>query len=1191
MARETLKDFLNSNGIQADSVSYKLDNPQGETVQANGLEDLGKDPNTNRELLDLDNENVGLLGDYLSYIVENSNSIFGIAPGNEKAASSNRGDSLVLAEEQGADEVFLGQGTENANNFNKNSNSQQFGDAGVPIGSFIDKTGNSSNAHDLYKSIQGTGLNKTGQTLPSQAGDTDSDVVKATQSLLLKNNRFANVVTGKAHAQKNVSIDNFENSDSYLINNEFGTHNKEQYLSTIEEIKDIGASLLFKASGYDDGDSPGSSASINRLSTDFEKEDIASSRYSNNSFNKIENVKIRSKNAKGFTENESGNSVRQGKGDFLRSDPNSESSKSFGQTYNSELHFDGKNHRLHKLQAAIACKALMTVAENFYKQILEYLIYKDQSIMEKVKGVINRDNYDMSTAGPFILGQSRSLYNLRLDLLKQMILVKTKHPYKTCVDRGLKIIFGTGQPPDIAKQSHIRQAPGYWLSVASSILKSYDNILDEFKELSQIQGSDSEQFFKLMNAIKKNKLVSFYNTMATIGDVSLEAFAGQGLDKNAKQIKHPRDVDTLPDGPGTRVGKSRKDFGFHDKQLAWSQNETPSAYLLPVNVIRAATRLDNVVFGANPFRGMIGSDLAKNTYMSLNNDGTGARIPKEVVKGLEDRLDAEYVPFYLQDLRTNEIISFHAFLTSLTDRITPKFNPSSGFGRLDPVQVYSETSRTVSVSFVLYATSKEDFNSMWYKINKVVTLLYPQWSKGTEVARGKNNRFVQPFSQVLAGSPLVRLRVGDVIKSNYSRFNLARIHGIGDPDTNVVVDTGLENLDDFRGTLNEIKNTINDIGLTALVALYGSPIQYATNPAVQKTAGNNIFTKKAFNTITNALTEVLANGFVNPLTYGLIYDQLIDPNQDLDFRADLPALNLLDGLGRLADNILDNRGEKKGYPKLAQLLLKANNNEGYIVHETGERILTTRPFKVRVVEKLSVDYKNMQESETSFQKTTSKTLPDRYKSKYIKYQAKIIDFAAPPDLRGKHIICEHADIIPEPGQILLNTYAISALLGIAGGGIGPLADYGLSFIKDAVNITGFGSSVDILRTLYANEETLFMDPFNNPVTRAYETSLGRGLAGTLGGITFDWLSDVAEGWEIDHNSRAPRGVKISFDLSVIHDIPPGLDHSGYNRAPLYNVGDIMKNVAGDPHPDNGEMSELRYRNAGNSAVKRSGKKD
>lgn len=65
-------------------------------------------------------------------------------------------------------------------------------------------------------------------------------------------------------------------------------------------------------------------------------------------------------------------------------------------------------------------------------------------------------------------------------------------------------------------------------------------------------------------------------------------------------------------------------------------------------------------------------------------------------------------------------------------------------------------------------------------------------------------------------------------------------------------------------------------------------------------------------------------------------------------------------------------------------------------------------------------------------------------------------------------------------------------------------------------------------------------------------------------------------WETDYGARAPKGVEIQFNFKVIHDIPPGLDHSGYNRAPLYNVGEIMRNVAGDPYSDDGRAGEESF---------------
>ena len=64
-------------------------------------------------------------------------------------------------------------------------------------------------------------------------------------------------------------------------------------------------------------------------------------------------------------------------------------------------------------------------------------------------------------------------------------------------------------------------------------------------------------------------------------------------------------------------------------------------------------------------------------------------------------------------------------------------------------------------------------------------------------------------------------------------------------------------------------------------------------------------------------------------------------------------------------------------------------------------------------------------------------------------------------------------------------------------------------------------------------------------------------------------------------------IEISFAFDVIHDLPPGLDHSGYNRAPLYNVGDIMKNVAGDPYDDH-DAASYEYKKAGAGLVRKSG---
>jgi hypothetical protein len=84
---------------------------------------------------------------------------------------------------------------------------------------------------------------------------------------------------------------------------------------------------------------------------------------------------------------------------------------------------------------------------------------------------------------------------------------------------------------------------------------------------------------------------------------------------------------------------------------------------------------------------------------------------------------------------------------------------------------------------MVVATNPNDFDEMWWKINKLITLIYPQYSPGTLMSYGDDNqKITAPFSQIPTASPLIRLRLGDLLKSNYSKFSLARLFGLGDYD-------------------------------------------------------------------------------------------------------------------------------------------------------------------------------------------------------------------------------------------------------------------------------------------------------------------------------------------------------------------------------------------------------------------------
>ena len=77
-SRQTLKDFLrNFMGTQQDSISYNLKTEDGIIEQG---DDLGLEPELDKPLLDLDDQTAGILGDYLSYIIDLSSNEFKLKP-------------------------------------------------------------------------------------------------------------------------------------------------------------------------------------------------------------------------------------------------------------------------------------------------------------------------------------------------------------------------------------------------------------------------------------------------------------------------------------------------------------------------------------------------------------------------------------------------------------------------------------------------------------------------------------------------------------------------------------------------------------------------------------------------------------------------------------------------------------------------------------------------------------------------------------------------------------------------------------------------------------------------------------------------------------------------------------------------------------------------------------------------------
>jgi hypothetical protein len=209
------------------------------------------------------------------------------------------------------------------------------------------------------------------------------------------------------------------------------------------------------------------------------------------------------------------------------------------------------------------------------------------------------------------------------------------------------------------------------------------------------------------------------------------------------------------------------------------------------------------------------------------------------------------------------------------------------------------------------------------------------------------------------------------------------------------------------------------------------------------------------------------------------------------------------------------------------------------------------------------------------------TVKDETGNKKV-YKVVIAD-RSDPSIHQKEILVKHEDIWNDPSETftksvagILFTVAAADAIGVVDSFAGLLSKAG----GDAAFLTDIAS--DVASIFLENPESAFMRPELNPYVRAFHTTRGRGLAGVIKGVNFNWLEDF--NWETDHNARAPMGCKISFNFDVIHDIPPGLDHAGFNRAPLYNVGEVMRNVAGDVYDDKFSASERNFREGGSTLL-------
>lgn len=551
---------------------------------------------------------------------------------------------------------------------------------------------------------------------------------------------------------------------------------------------------------------------------------------------------------------------------------------------------------------------------------------------------------------------------------------------------------------------------GFNVIVARAIIRSSVTIVDQLKNLGGNPINIVKQLLGLIEILRSSKIIAACNVFAQIGDSILT------IPDSFRDITTPEKIsliDSTTDIPGSSAYKSRMNNSL---KLAWSNSNTPSLYLLTKNYSSAAKSALNL----NPPPGT-GQDLQNSL-----NVGKDDRISTEDVEQMEKILDAEYVPFYFHDIRTNEIISFHAFISSLSDDYNANYESSDSYGRIEPIKIYKNTTRKIGVSFYVVSTSENDFSFMWAKINKLTTFMYPQFTKGKSLRTDDGTyKFTQPFSQMVGAAPLIRMRLGDLIKSNYSRFNLARLFGLGDAEF----------------ALNDSTEQIAKIAIEN------------KNPILLIKPGDEFF--PSMGTTYKATSD-------GPQVAG---------NTSIPFYA------------------------ANARPPL--------DNGFYIVKVIN---VDKQENKLTCEVKVAKDATDAQKKAHDDTYKNSKKLPKNSDS----------------DPVGKKFIFSYADLTP----VETTRVAIANRITQSPQAAGSLSDELDKFMSD----TG---------------------PKANAIAKSFRDSGGKGLAGFIDSMAFDWYDNVT--WDLRQDNKAPKMCKVSLSFSPISDITPGLDHHGANRAPLYPV--------------------------------------
>ena len=351
---------------------------------------------------------------------------------------------------------------------------------------------------------------------------------------------------------------------------------------------------------------------------------------------------------------------------------------------------------------------------------------------------------------------------------------------------GLTSFFGVSQLPNplgaligggaafLNGLESIIYGPGYYLVAIKGCLRDLEQVTEAFSSLVSTPSFFTiiSGIFSLIESVLSSYLFRFMAVMVKLGrQVRLAYTSGF------------RPHGHVASGDKAHVPLAENAYQYRTKSTRVSEDGGGIKQLSPLSLKTYASAFiaDPVTVGMKvPLR----TDENKDKVFAKNFNSPG-RLSAEHVAEIESLIDKDFCPFSIHDVRTNEVIALPAFIETVNEDFAANYTETIGYGRTDPVYTYSNTKRSINLTFHLVAMNKEDHDFMYLVLNKLTAMLYPQRSQGfLRKTKGEattndtgNQFFVQPFSQVPVASPIVRIKLGDLLKSNASSTAMRRLFG------------------------------------------------------------------------------------------------------------------------------------------------------------------------------------------------------------------------------------------------------------------------------------------------------------------------------------------------------------------------------------------------------------------------------